>query len=194
MPAAASSQQHSPTICSFRPAFSPPSARRGCSIRSRRVRSGGDACACALPAIKQIQGASYEDRHSREGRAAQARRTPKFARRGRQRPCGVRGTVSRMKKKYATVEGLRIVRAGLDACKVVVQKPAVLDFTPQTLTAGRDGKATNRANLKPGQTTDLVCIVRRAAYTYKNLETDQKPRNSRPPFLYVCVKEMHVLR
>lgn len=132
------------------------------------MRRGGDACACALPAIKQIQGASYEDRHSREGRAARARRTPKFARRGRQRPCGVRGTVSRLEKKYATVEGLRIVRAGSDARKVVVQKPADLsetvvktcvfrtDFTFQTRVAGRDGKATNRADLKPVQMTSAL--------------------------------------
>lgn len=97
-----------------------------------------------------------------------------------------------MKKKYATVEGLRAVRAGLDACKVVVQKPAVLDFTPQTLTAGRDGKATNRADLKPAQTTDLVCIVRRDAYTYKNLETDQKSQNSHPIFLYMRERDARI--
>lgn len=44
MPAVASSEQHSPTLSSFRPTFCPPSARRGCSIRSRCLRSRGDAC------------------------------------------------------------------------------------------------------------------------------------------------------
>lgn len=86
--------------------FSPPSARRGCSIRSRCLRGGGDARACALPAVQQIQGASYDDHRSSEGRAARARRTPKFARSGpRQRPCDDRSTVSRleMSEKYASV-------------------------------------------------------------------------------------------
>lgn len=149
MPAAASSQQHSPTLCSFRPAFSPPSARRGCSIRSRRVRCGGDACACALPAIKQIQGASYEDRHSREGRAARARRTPKFARRGRQRPCGVRGTVSRMVKTYATVEGLRICQCRLRYTQRVSPKTCRSGFH----TSNADGRARRESHKQSGSKT-----------------------------------------
>lgn len=45
-----------PLFPPFTPRFLPlPSARRGCSVRSRCSGSGGDACACAPAAIKQTQ-------------------------------------------------------------------------------------------------------------------------------------------